>query len=126
MEKHVTVTGILRIGFGALGILVAVIVFVVLVGSGAIALIAEGDPEVLPILTIVGSTVSAFVIVLSVPGIVAGIGLLKHKPWARYLAMVLAALDLFNFPIGTAFGAYSIWVLVHDETARLFASGSER
>jgi hypothetical protein len=126
MEKHVTVTGILHIGFGALGVFAAAIVFVVLVVTGAIALMVEGDPEPLPILTIIGSTVAAFLVVLSTPEIVGGIGLLKHKPWARYLVLVLAVFDLFNVPLGTALGAYSIWVLLHDETVRLFASGSEQ
>jgi len=36
---------------------------------------------------------------------------------------VLSILDLFSVPIGTAVGAYSIWVLVRDETAELFAGG---
>ena len=63
----------------------------------------------------------AFLFVLSaVLDIVGGIGILKRKNWARYLVMVHSVLDLFNFPIGTAFGIYCIWVLAKDETARLF------
>ena len=31
--------------------------------------------------------------------------------------------ELLNIPIGIAIGIYSIWVLVQDETAKLFASG---
>jgi len=37
---------------------------------------------------------------------------------------VLSVPGLLNFPIGTAIGIYSIWVLVQDETARLFGSGA--
>jgi len=120
MEKHVTVVGALRIGFGALGILVAIFVFALLVGIGALS----GDQEAQPILTFVGLGVGLFLGVLSVPGIIGGIGLLKLKPWARYLVLIVSVLDLFNIPIGTAVGAYSIWVLVQDETAQLFAAGS--
>ena len=29
-------------------------------------------------------------------------------------------LDLLNIPIGTAIGAYSLWVLLNDETSKLF------
>ena len=54
-------------------------------------------------------------IVLSIPGIIAGIGLLKRKEWARILTLILSALDLFNFPLGTALGIYSIWALVQPE-----------
>jgi hypothetical protein len=48
----------------------------------------------------------------------------EHAGHKRYLALILAVFDLFNIPIGTAVGAYSIWVLVQDETAQLFAAGS--
>jgi len=29
--------------------------------------------------------------------------------------------DLFNIPVGTALGIYTLWVLLQDETAKLFA-----
>lgn len=136
MEQHVTVVGVLRIGFGALGILgaiilllIAAIVFASTVGPGIIS----GDEEALRILTAIGSGVglflcgiALFVALLSVPGIIGGIGLLRLKPWARYLVLILAVFDLFNIPIGTAVGVYSIWVLVHDDTAQLFAPGSSQ
>jgi len=136
MEQHVIVVGALRIGFAALGILgaiillgVAVIVFGATVGPGVIS----GDAEALRILTAIGSGVglflcgvALFVVLLSVPGIIGGIGLLKLKPWARYLVLILAVLDLFNIPIGTAAGVYTIWVLMQDETAQLFAPGSSQ
>ena len=61
------------------------------------------------------------VVVLSLPGIIAGIGLLKLQPWARILAIVISALDLLNVPIGTALGVYGLWVLLQAETERLFA-----
>jgi hypothetical protein len=75
----------------------------------------------LGILSIVGGSVALFVLALSVPGIVGGIGILKYKPWSRYLVMVLAALGLINIPIGTIVGVYTLWVLVQDETTKLFA-----
>jgi len=54
------------------------------------------------------------------PGIVGGVWLLKHKTWARYMVLVLSVLALLNIPIGIAIGVYSIWVLVQDETEKLF------
>jgi hypothetical protein len=35
--------------------------------------------------------------------------------------LILAVLDVFMVPIGTALGIYSIWVLMQDETAEMFA-----
>jgi ABC-type Fe3+ transport system permease subunit len=59
-------------------------------------------------------------LMLSIPGIVAGIGLLYYKPWARILTIVLCALGLLNFPLGTGLGVYGLWVLLSPETTRLF------
>lgn len=59
-----------------------------------------------------------------VPAIIGGIGLLRRKPWRRYLVLVLSVLDLFNIPLGTAVGIYCIWALTQEETAQLFAEGS--
>ena len=65
-----------------------------------------------------------WLLVLSVPGIIGGIGVLRRQSWARYMVLVLSILDLFSVPIGTAVGAYSIWVLMQEETAKLFAGES--
>jgi hypothetical protein len=120
VEKHVTVVGVLRIGFGILGILAAMFVFAAVVGGGLIS----GDQTAIRITGAVGSIVAFFLLIMSVPGIIGGIGLLKWKPWARILVLILAVLDLVNIPIGTAVGIYTIWVLMQDETAQLFASES--
>jgi hypothetical protein len=61
-----------------------------------------------------------FLFVLSIPGIIAGIGLFKRKEWARILTLIISVLDLINFPIGTAVGVYSIWALVQPEVVEAF------
>ena len=124
MQKHVTVVGVIRIGWGIMGILIAAVVLAGTVGIGYLAYSIEGDREPLTILTAIGVPVALFIFVLSVPDIIAGIGVLKLKPWARYLTMVLAVLDLINIPIGTAIGIYTIVVLMQDRAAELFTSES--
>jgi hypothetical protein len=116
MKGHLTIVAALSIGFGALGVFIALIVFVAVVGGGVLS----GDPEAMSITAIVGTAVSGFIALVSVPDIIAGIGLLKRKSWARILALIIACLDLIMIPIGTIIGAYCIWVLVHDDTVKLF------
>ena len=120
MKEHVTAVGIVHIGLGAMGLVVAAIVLAATIGPGFIVLVAEGDVLPLGILAIVGGMVAVFLVVFSVPGIVGGIALIKGKPWARYLLLILAAVGLINIPIGTIVGAYTIWVLVQDKTAKQF------
>lgn len=120
MEKHVTVVAALQIGFSILGILLAIFLFFLLTFIG----ISVHDPEAMWILTTVGTCLGLFFLILSIPGIIGGVGLLKKKNWARILILILSAIDLFNIPIGTALAIYSIWVLVQDETVKLFIGKS--
>ena len=122
MREHVTVVGALHIGLGALGVLAAIIVLASTIGPGLLVLSLEGDAAPLTILTIIGGIVAVFLIIISLPGIIGGIGLLRFRPWSRILVLIVAVLNLLNIPIGTLLGIYSIWVLMQDETVQLFAS----
>jgi hypothetical protein len=121
MEKHISLVAALHIGFGALGVLFAAIVFVAVVGGGLLS----GDPEAITITSLVGTVVGAFIFIVSIPGVIGGIGLLKRKNWARILVLIISCLDLLNIPIGTALGIFSIWVLLHDDVAPLFAPAAK-
>ena len=43
--------------------------------------------------------------------LIAGYGLLQRRPWGRVVAIVAAILALLKFPLGTALGIYTLWVL---------------
>jgi hypothetical protein len=58
--------------------------------------------------------------VAALPLLTAGWGLLRWKRWGRWFAMTLAAIALIVFPIGTAFGAYTLRVLWPAEAKALF------
>jgi hypothetical protein len=116
MEKHVTVLGILYIAFSVLGLLLAIIIFTSIVGGGLIS----GDSEAMAITAIVGPAIALFFVLLSAPGLIGGIYLLKHRPWARILVLVLGFINLIEIPIGTALGIYTIWVLLKNETIQMF------
>jgi len=122
MSDHVRILGILHIVFGVLGLLIAVILFGVF-GVGAMAIAMDSDPDAAvaaPIMGGIGLLVCGLVAVFSIPGIAAGIGLLKYKGWARILALVISALNILSVPIGTALGIYGFWVLLQNETEALF------
>lgn len=126
MQQHVKVLGVLYIVLGALGILAALTCLLLFGGLAGITKVAsERDPDALigaTVLAILGIGLFIFIAVLSIPGIVAGLGLLKFRTWARILTIILSALNLLNFPIGTALGVYGLWVLLSHETEALFAA----
>src|SRR4029077_14051011 len=87
---------------------------------GGIATIigASGSPDAVPAIPIVGgigAIICVVLIIVGVPGLIAGIGMLKFRPWARTLGIVISALDLLHVPFGTALGIYGLWALLSPE-----------
>jgi hypothetical protein len=117
MKKHVTVVGAIQIGFSILGLMAAVAVFVSLTFARAFAGDDDAGQIVLRFLSISLPLIIGF---LSTVGLVGGVGILMYKPWARYLVIVVSAIGCINIPFGTAKGVYSIWVLIQDDTIKLF------
>jgi len=73
-----------------------------------------------PVLAAIGLFVCVLCLVVGLPGLVGGIGLLQYQPWARITIIVISALDLIHIPIGTALGIYGFWVLLSPETEAMF------
>jgi hypothetical protein len=124
VSTHVKVLGVLFIAVSAFGVLAALVLMVAL--GGAAGLVgAAADPEeaalALPIIGLTGTALIGMLLVLSLPGLITGFGLLAFRPWARILGIVLAILQLVNVPIGTILGIYALWVLLNKDTERLFA-----
>ena len=44
-------------------------------------------------------------------------GLFEREPWARFLGLALGFLALLRFPLGTALGIYTLWVLLPEESS---------
>ncbi|MEK7407092.1 MAG: hypothetical protein AAB225_18625 [Acidobacteriota bacterium] len=124
METHVRVLAILNIVLGGLGILAALAILALFGGvAGLIEANIGHDPDArlaLPILGIIAAALCVLLAVISLPGIIAGVGLLQFREWARILTIVLSALNLLNIPFGTALGIYGLWVLLSDATQPLF------
>jgi hypothetical protein len=117
MKKHVTLVAALQIGFSTMGILGAMVVFFVFSFAGSFVSDVDVAGEVMSFL---GTFLPAMLLLLSLAGLIGGIGLLRFQRWARVLVMVMAAIGCFVFPIGTVIGIYSLWVLMQDESAKLF------
>jgi hypothetical protein len=117
MKKHVTLVAALQIGFSTMGILGAMVVFFVFSFAGSFV----DDVDVANVvMKFIGSFLPAIILLVSLLGLIGGIGLLRFQRWARVLVMIMAAIGCFAFPVGTIIGIYSLWVLMQDETAKLF------
>lgn len=127
METHVKVLAILYIVLSSLMAIAAL--FLLLIVGGTTAIVGSTAPAhdaeiALPIIGIAGTALVIMLLVLSLPGLLAGFGLLKYRPWARILTLVLSAVNLINIPFGTILGAYGLWGLLSKDTERLFEARS--
>lgn len=112
MKKHFNLLGTLYIVFGLLGVLVSLGFLNAYFGYWT----PPGKMKLLFSTSGWGSVLVFLFAVVSLPGIVAGLGLLKEKNWARFLVLVLAFVNLMNLPLGSMLGIYTIWVVLNTES----------
>ena len=65
-------------------------------------------------------SITMVLVALALPGLLAGYGLLKRKKWGQILGIVDGILSLLAFPIGTALGAYALFVLFQNSANDYF------
>jgi hypothetical protein len=118
LRDHLKILGWLYVATGGLVLLLAAVAGTILGVAGLATAAAE--------LGVVAFAVSIVIAAIAVPSLICGWGLLTYRPWARVLGIVLSALQLGNFPVGTAMGGYGLWVLLNEDAKRLLDAGDPR
>jgi hypothetical protein len=117
IAQHVTVLGWLYVASGLIGFVATCLFMFLFTGLGA----AANDRQGTPVLLTIGLMVGGFVALAALPALLAGIGLLRRRAWGRILALIVGLFQLPGFPIGTALGLYTFWVLFQDAAPAYFA-----
>jgi len=129
MDKHITLVGILNIVYRTMAIIGAAVLFIIAYGfSFLIKIISHFDdtemqeitPEAFCFVQVVLTIVGICILIFAIAGIIGAIGVLRKKEWGRVTLLVVSFFSLFSIPLGTILGVYSIWVLLNDETIRIF------
>jgi hypothetical protein len=105
-KTHQKILGAIFIAYGAINF------------TGGIALLAAlniveifvHEAEVIQLVAIFSRLIGGILLALSVPAIIAGIGYIQEKDWAKTLGLGVGIVYLLLFPIGTIIGIYSIWL----------------
>jgi len=118
MEQHIKLLGWIYIVMNVFVLGLMALLLVLMVGGGLLA----AEVEAFLAISLAATFIGAIMLVVSVPGIVAGYGLLKRKSWARPLAIVVGLFNLSSFPVGTAVGIYALWTLFQDEARLVLAA----
>ena len=120
MRSHVNLLGILQLTWGVMGLLLGASLLLLAAGAAVIARTTPGDP-----LT-AGFTALLFVVfatALALGGWAnawVGRALRQHRSPGRTGALMLAVVNLFVLPFGTALAIYTFWVLLHNDVRSLF------
>jgi hypothetical protein len=122
MELHVRIVAVLFLVLG--GACLAAAGFSALMFGGLAAFVSASHEPAAPlgaaVLGLAGVGLIVFLLGFAVPALFCGVGLLSHRPWARLIGIVLAAISLLRVPIGTALGVYALWVLLNKRSEPLF------
>lgn len=116
MATHIKVLAWIQIALSALMLALALLVFFGIAVGG----LFSGSLRMFALLSFAGGVAGFALLLLALPGLVAGWGLLQRRPWARVLTIILAVLHILNFPFGTLFAAYALWVLLSRDGAAAF------
>lgn len=96
--------------------------------SGLLAFDADAkhnDLTTIPVERLIAAAYIAFSVLMSIPLIVVGLGILRWQLWAHTGGILTAAATMLLFPFGTAIGIYALWVMLLPETEPLFINPPE-
>lgn len=130
MRTHIQIVGIVHVVYNLLAVIAGVVFIAIWVmASGAIGVGAASAGEVGSAGGVaIGGFLAAFGLLMgcvslvpSLPGFLAGIACLKHRPWARIVLIVVSGLHIVTLvPTSVILGGYSLYVLLHPETRAIF------
>jgi hypothetical protein len=130
-RQHLDLVGLFYILYGGMTLAIGALMFL-LFGLGGLGMgvagAGGGDQDLLVMSGIYGmaAVMTGLIVALfGLPFVIVGFGLRRRKPWSRIAGIVLGALALMNFPLGTLLGVYGIVKLVDDEVRGLLESGAQ-
>lgn len=124
LQEQIRAVGKIFIGFGIFGAVASTGILVAFGGpSGLVAFDAEAkhnDLTTIPIERLIAAAYVAFSLVMAIPLIAVGRGILRWQQWAHTGGILTAAASVLLFPFGTVIGVYALWVMLLPETEPLF------
>ena len=123
MKNHISVLGILLIVVSLLWLFLGLFltIGVTLISSFLEHFISTTNYiSLFETIGIFSKFIGVFFVFLSGVGFYSSVGLFNYNPTSRITSLIICILTLFSFPIGTFIGAYGIYVLINQDTVKLF------
>gem|GEM_PF-1760218 len=124
MQEQIRAVGKIFIGFGVFGLVVSIGLLVAFGGFGGLLAFdpdaKRNDLSTIPLQRLGLMIYVVFSLVLSVPLILVGRGILRWQLWAHAGGILTGAAATLLFPLGTSVGIYALWVMLLPETEPMF------
>ena len=124
MQEQIRTVGKIFIGFGIFGLVVSI---GLLIGFGGFGGLLAFDPDAkrndlstIPLARLGLMVYLVFSLVMSLPLILVGRGILRWQLWSHAGGILTGAAATLLFPVGTCVGIYALWVMLLPETEPLF------
>jgi hypothetical protein len=123
VTTHVDLVGVLFVVWGVLTMLIGASTLAL--GFAAASLVSSagrggGGQFAAGITAALFATLAVIALVWGTAHITVGRLLRRHRHWSRMAALMLGSVDLLLLPYGTALGVYALWVLLREDSKRLF------
>jgi hypothetical protein len=120
VRSHVNLLGLLQLTWGGLGLLLSASLLLLALGAAAIARRPDADPMTAGAMAFLFVIFAGAVALGGWATVWVGRALRQHRSPGRTGALLLAVMNLFVLPFGTALAIYTFWVLLHNEVRALF------
>jgi len=121
MRKEIELLGALHIAISILYTLVFSAIYAVLFSKDFFS----GEKSSANIQLVIFAVVGAFLLLFAISGVIASMGIIRGRPWAAMMILILGCLNLICVPLGTAVGVYTIWIFMHTEKSGLKVTKEE-
>lgn len=122
MRPHLVLLGVLQLVWGAIGLLLGGSTLMLAMGAVAIGLTSRTEAFSAVATAVVFAVFALALLLGGLANAWAGAALRRQQPAGRLVTLGLAVPNLFVLPFGTALGVYAFWVLLHEETRRIFGA----
>lgn len=124
MHSHLRLLGVLQLTWGAIGLLLGAATLLLAVGALAIGMMGTGDRMAAGVTALTFGVFAGALLVGGAANAWAGRALRRRQAAGRTAVLWLSVPNLFVLPFGTALGVYALWVLLHNESRRVFLGSS--
>jgi hypothetical protein len=123
VTTHIDLVGVLFVVWGVLTMLIGASTLAL--GLAAAALVTSagrgGGGQFAAVVTAaIFAILAVIALIWGVAHVTVGRLVRKHRHWSRLAALMLGSVDLLLLPYGTALGVYALWVLLREDSKRLF------